>query len=50
MGIWKYELSLGLDVLLRTCGFQPFLRDLVGVVVPVVNSELRGVVRLRDPK
>ena len=50
MGIWKYELSLGLGVLLRTCGSRLFPRDLVVVVVLVESLELQGVVRLRDPK
>ena len=49
-GIWRYELSPNLDVLLRTCGFRPFLQGLVVIVVLAMSSGLREVIQSRDPK
>ena len=50
MGTWKCESSPGLGVLVQICGFQPFLRGLVVVVVLVMNLVLPGVVQLCGPK
>ena len=50
MGTWRYESFPGLDVLVQTYGFQPFLQDSVVVVVQVVSLVLQEVVQLHDPK
>ena len=48
--IWGFGSFPGLNVLVRICGFQPFLQGLVVVIIQVVNLVLLGVIQLHGPK
>ena len=50
MGTWRCRSFPVLGVLVQTYGFQPFLQDLVVVVIQVVNLVPQEVAQLRDPK